>query len=88
MLELLAQTKALNEQISVRLVRIAGLDARNGQPLPQALPCNAATTVRPSSVSDSPSLASRSTSPFIHERHGVTGDTKPLPFCPAAGNAK
>src|SRR5260370_27066947 len=32
MLELLAQNKALKEQISVLLVRIAGLEARNGQP--------------------------------------------------------
>src|SRR5712671_4819194 len=31
-LELLAQNKALKEQISVLLVRIAGLEARNGQP--------------------------------------------------------
>jgi len=31
-LELLAQNKALTEQISVLLVRIAGLEARNGQP--------------------------------------------------------
>src|ERR1700694_597891 len=31
-LELLAQNQALKEQISVLLVRIAGLEARNGQP--------------------------------------------------------
>src|ERR1700692_4934872 len=30
--ELLAQNKALKEQISMLLVRIAGLEARNGQP--------------------------------------------------------
>ena len=32
LVELLAQNKALTEQISVLLVRIAGLEARNGQP--------------------------------------------------------